>query len=86
MGYGKEVACTNCGNSWTHYTGHGFSFVYYHCDKCGKEKTAKHDSDLSGKCGSCECGGEFSINNDKIICPKCQSQVESDDTFSILWD
>ena len=36
--------------------------------------------------GICDCGGEYELNGDLIICPDCQSKDISNSGYCILWD
>jgi len=38
--------------------------ISYTCPQCGKPITAADADDNGGKCGSCEAGGEYPIDND----------------------
>lgn len=91
MGAGKVMKCAKCAYEWNHLTGFGFKRAIYHCDKCGKQKSVKLDTDngvnidLSNEYGSCKCGGTFLANSNVIICPKCHNQI-ADGGITILWD
>lgn len=74
-----QIKCRVCGCEWKYRPGKNGNYVYYYCNRCGKEERISLDLpqglvvDLAACCGVCSCGGVFTMNNDRIICPCCGS-------------
>ncbi len=92
MRVGKWSICAKCGCEWSYESGIGYFNAIYHCNKCGKEKivtltdgdTPRIKPKRNG--GVCDCGGIFSMKNDKRFCPNCHEQMPNNDLEEMLWD
>lgn len=90
MGVGKFVYCNHCKKEWTHYNGTGMDRAFRYCDRCGASKSQKHEQDIVPDVNNfCPCGGTFlmeSAENERIICPDCQSDDLTIGDSVIYWD
>lgn len=75
------IKCPECGFEWKYRPGLQGRRCYYYCNRCGKEKAVILDLapgivvDLAADYETCSCGGMFTLNNSRIICPVCKNDI-----------